>query len=223
MQVICDKCSSTIVVDESRLRSREREDCFPLSSSLSRSRQAIKSDELHASLTGSFVVACRRASSSPESQDGAASSSSPSLASLSSSLSSPSLASLFSLSSLPWSDVIFPLILRRLHVADLFRLRRVSRSFCLLIDCYFQQLDHLDLQSVSSTAFNSHSFAVIVRQKTAPAIKAARDWKACSRRQLSPQAFQPENFLPDSQSRKSGEKGKARGDEGCRFASSSSR
>jgi len=135
MHVICGKCSSLIVIEE-----ETRSDDYFLLSSKSQPSEAIKND-LPTPGAGSCILS-------------SASSSSSSSASLSSSL-----------SSLPWRDVIFDRILIHLHLTDLFRMRRVSRTFCSLINSYFQQMDQLDMREVTSLGFNSHSFGVIIRQK----------------------------------------------------------
>lgn len=49
------------------------------------------------------------------------------------------------LGQLPWYDIIFPRIFNKLHYRDLFKLRRVCRSFYQLVDAYFAYTTTIDL------------------------------------------------------------------------------
>lgn len=155
MHVICGKCSSLIVIHEEE-RSADA-DCILLSSK-SQPSQAIKNDLHVTPEAGSCSLL-------PPDSSTFFSISSSSFSSTSSYPSSASRSLASSLSSLPWRDVIFSRILIHLHLTDLFRMRRVSRTFCHMINSYFQQMDQLDMSEVTSLGFNSKAFAVIMRQK----------------------------------------------------------
>lgn len=58
--------------------------------------------------------------------------------------------SVCSLGQLPWYDIIFPHIFVKLTYRDLFKLRRVSRSFYSLVDAYFAYTTTIDLSTTLS-------------------------------------------------------------------------
>jgi len=65
-----------------------------------------------------------------------------------------------------WTDVLFPSLLPRLSLEDLFRLRSVSSRFRQLVDEYFAQTQSIQLTSKSASRINALAFKVMTGEAT---------------------------------------------------------
>lgn len=69
------------------------------------------------------------------------------------------------LTSLPWDDVVFPYIIQRLPLPDVFRLRRVNKECYLMVSEYFSSLTRLEVDSRNNTKLSSLPFNIIIKSR----------------------------------------------------------
>lgn len=79
------------------------------------------------------------------------------------------------ITSLPFDDVVVPFILNRLSLKEVFLLRRVNRVWKHLITCYFERLQVIDLEGVSSKT----ALTVILDAKIGDNKELSCDTKIC--------------------------------------------
>ena len=65
-----------------------------------------------------------------------------------------------------WEDVLFKSVLPHLSLADLFRMRAVSRDFKALVDAYFRQSRKIALKGSTPAKLNALAFKVGLSQES---------------------------------------------------------